>query len=49
MNLIWFPAFGFALEKAAGYGYLSNSIVMCVELIYLFVMLVYPIVLIQWI
>jgi len=44
-----FPALGFALEKAAGLGYLNNSFVICVEIIYLFIMLVYPIVLIQWI
>ena len=46
LNLIWFPAFGFALERAAGKGYLSDAFVICAEMIYLFAMLAYPIVLI---
>ena len=49
INLVWFPAFGFTLEKLAGHRYLGDGVVICAEIIYLFIMLVYPIVLIQWI
>jgi len=46
LTLIQFPAFGFVLEKIAGYGYLNDSMVVVIEILYLASMLVYPIVLI---
>jgi len=49
INLAWFPTFGFVLEKAAGNGYLGDRLVIFVEILYLSAMLVYPIVLIQWV
>ena len=49
LTLIQFPAFGFVVEKLAAMGYLNNCMVIIIEVAYLTCLLIYPIVLIQWI
>ena len=49
LTLIQFPAFGFVVEKLAAMGYLNNFMVVIIEVAYLTCLLIYPIVLIQWI
>lgn len=49
LSLGLFPAFAWMIELLAGHGYLNDSVVIILEISYLGSMLVYPIVLIQWI
>ena len=49
LTLLQFPVYAWVIEKMAAAGYLPNKLVFILVVSYLTAMLIYPIIIVQWI